>query len=231
MKKYYSLETNGSETDIYIFGDITSLEYFENDVSSYTLSKVLQTLEADKINVHDQCPHGECVRKALAIYNMLRNHKAKVKTICEALPAHSVGVSLWLVTSVYEQCRMLLYTQCMDNNIRKRSAAPQRSRRLMRFHSGALATMRYIYSRKKAPRNAGCGNLDFTRSMPLRWASPSIIGAEQYHKAQQQRKHALFLVKTKLSNYEHTLERKLRLQQQSRPRLWSLNPEPAQKQE
>jgi ATP-dependent Clp protease protease subunit len=82
MKKYYSLEANGSETDIYIFGDITSLEYFENDVSSFALSKILQTLEADKINVHINSYGGE-VAEGLAIYNMLRNHKEKVRTFCD----------------------------------------------------------------------------------------------------------------------------------------------------
>ena len=91
MKKYYSLETNGSETDIYIFGDITSLEYFENDVSSYTLSKVLQTLDADKINVHINSYGGE-VAEGLAIYNVLRNHKAKVRTICDGFACSIASV-------------------------------------------------------------------------------------------------------------------------------------------
>jgi ATP-dependent Clp protease protease subunit len=91
MKKYYSLEANGSETDIYIFGDITSLEYFENDVSSYTLSKVLQTLDADTINVHINSYGGE-VAEGLAIYNMLRNHKAKVRTFCDGFACSIASV-------------------------------------------------------------------------------------------------------------------------------------------
>lgn len=91
MKKYYSLETNGSETDIYIFGDITSWECFENDVSSYTLSKELQALESKRINVHINSYGGE-VAEGLAIYNMLRNHKAKVQTVCDGFACSIASV-------------------------------------------------------------------------------------------------------------------------------------------
>ena len=40
-KKYYSLAVNEekSEANIYIYGDITSWEWFDNDVSSYTLAR------------------------------------------------------------------------------------------------------------------------------------------------------------------------------------------------
>lgn len=91
MKKYYSLETNGHEVDIYIFGDITSWEYFENDVSSYTLSKELQALDADRINIHINSYGGE-VAEGLAIYNMLRNHKAKITTVCDGFACSIASV-------------------------------------------------------------------------------------------------------------------------------------------
>ena len=40
-KKYYSLAVNkdNKEASIYIYGDIVSWEWFESDVSSYTLAK------------------------------------------------------------------------------------------------------------------------------------------------------------------------------------------------
>jgi ATP-dependent Clp protease protease subunit len=44
LKKYYALETNGKEADIYIFGELTSWDWLESDVSSYTLSKELPRL-------------------------------------------------------------------------------------------------------------------------------------------------------------------------------------------
>ena len=91
--KYYALETNGKEADIYIFGDITSWEWFENDVSSYTLSKELQMLDPDieVINVHINSYGGE-VAEGLAIYNLLRNHKAKVRTIVDGFACSIASV-------------------------------------------------------------------------------------------------------------------------------------------
>lgn len=93
MKKYYALETNGNEADVYIFGNITSWEWFENDVSSFTLSKELQELgeEVDTINVHINSYGGE-VAEGLAIYNMLKNHKSKIKTYCDGFACSIASV-------------------------------------------------------------------------------------------------------------------------------------------
>lgn len=91
MKKYYALETNGKEADIYIFGELTSWEWLESDVSSYTLSKELQGLDADTINVHINSYGGE-VAEGLAIYNALRQHKAKVKTYCDGFACSAASV-------------------------------------------------------------------------------------------------------------------------------------------
>lgn len=92
-KKYYALETSGKEADIYIFGDITSWEWYENDVSSYTLSKELQELDKniETINVHINSYGGE-VKEGLAIYNLLRSHKAKVRTYCDGFACSIASV-------------------------------------------------------------------------------------------------------------------------------------------
>ena len=91
MNKYYALTTNGQTADIYIFGDITSWEWHESDVSSYTLSKELQGLDVDVINVHINSYGGE-VAEGLAIYNTLKNHKAKVNTICDGFACSIAAV-------------------------------------------------------------------------------------------------------------------------------------------
>ena len=91
MNKYYALTTNGRTADIYIFGDITSWDWLESDVSSYTLSKELQGLDVDVINVHINSYGGE-VAEGLAIYNMLKNHKAKVNTICDGFACSIAAV-------------------------------------------------------------------------------------------------------------------------------------------
>ena len=43
MKKYYQWQPK-TESNINIYGDITSWEWLESDVSSYTLSKELDSL-------------------------------------------------------------------------------------------------------------------------------------------------------------------------------------------
>lgn len=91
MNKYYALETNGREADIYIFGDITSWEWFDSDVSSHTLSKELQGLDVDVVNVHINSYGGE-VAEGLAIYNMLKNHKATVRTYCDGFACSIASV-------------------------------------------------------------------------------------------------------------------------------------------
>lgn len=92
MNKYYSLATNDSVADIYIFGDITSWEWLESDVSSYTLSKEISELkDVSQINVHINSYGGE-VAEGLAIYNSLKNHSAKVKTICDGFACSAASV-------------------------------------------------------------------------------------------------------------------------------------------
>ncbi len=91
--KYYALETKGKEVNIYIFGDIVSWEWFESDVSSYTLAKEIQELDPDieVINVHINSYGGE-VAEGLAIYSVLRKHKAKVRTFVDGFACSAASV-------------------------------------------------------------------------------------------------------------------------------------------
>lgn len=93
--KYYSLVTNGNEADINIFGDITSYDGWfssESDVSAYKLSKQLEELQdVSTINVHISSYGGE-VKEGLAIYNALKNHKAKIKTYCDGFACSIASV-------------------------------------------------------------------------------------------------------------------------------------------
>ena len=91
MKRYYSLAVQDSEADIYIYGDITSWPVLENDVSSYNLAQEIQGLETDAISVHINSYGGE-VAEGLAIYNALRRHKAKVRTLCDGFACSAASV-------------------------------------------------------------------------------------------------------------------------------------------
>lgn len=91
MKKYYAVQQQGSEADIYIYGDITSWPGMDSDVSAYRLGMVLDGLEADAINVYINSYGGE-VAEGMAIYNALRRHKAKVKTYCDGFACSAASV-------------------------------------------------------------------------------------------------------------------------------------------
>ena len=94
INKYYSLTINEKkEANINIYGDITSWEWFDSDVSSYTLSKELDSIPEDieTINVYINSYGGE-VAEGLAIYNSLKRHKAKVKTYCDGFACSIASV-------------------------------------------------------------------------------------------------------------------------------------------
>lgn len=91
-EKYYMLETNEDKTaDLYIFGDITSYDWYEGDVSANTLLKQLKELDVDYINVHINSYGGE-VSQGLAIYNTLKDSKMKVTTVCEGFACSAASV-------------------------------------------------------------------------------------------------------------------------------------------
>lgn len=91
-EKYYMLETNEDKTaDLYIFGDITSYDWYEGDVSANTLLKQLKELDVDSINVHINSYGGE-VSQGLAIYNTLKDSKMKVTTVCEGFACSAASV-------------------------------------------------------------------------------------------------------------------------------------------
>ncbi len=91
-KKYFQLTGNADRTaELYIYGDITSWPCQEGDVSSYTLSRVLQSVDADRIKVYINSCGGE-VSEATAIYNQLKNNRAKVTTVCDGFACSAASV-------------------------------------------------------------------------------------------------------------------------------------------
>lgn len=90
-KKYFSLASTERAAEIYIFGDITSWEWLESDVSSYTLARSIQGLDVDEITVHINSYGGE-VAEGLAIHNSLKNHPARVRTVCDGFACSAASV-------------------------------------------------------------------------------------------------------------------------------------------
>lgn len=96
MNRYYSLAVSGSEADIYIFGDIVEdwekeIWGLESDTSGLSLVNDVKDLDVDVINVHINS-YGGAVSEGLAIYNTLKNHKAKIRTYCDGFACSAASV-------------------------------------------------------------------------------------------------------------------------------------------
>ena len=79
MKRYYAIQQLDRVADIYIFGDIVPLKFFESDVSAAGIVGEIKDLAVDEIRVHIDS-YGGTVSEGWAIYNALRQHPARVVT-------------------------------------------------------------------------------------------------------------------------------------------------------
>lgn len=83
-KKYFAVEqlapSGGKrQADVYIFGDITPVEWLDGDVSANGVVGQIRGLDVDEIHVHIDS-YGGSVSEGWAIYNALREHPAKIVT-------------------------------------------------------------------------------------------------------------------------------------------------------
>lgn len=83
-KQYYSLQKSDNEANIVIYGNISSWSWNERNTSAYNLSKQLEDLDVDFINIYINSYGGE-VAEGLAIYNTLKDIKQQLE--------HTVTVS------------------------------------------------------------------------------------------------------------------------------------------
>lgn len=92
-RKYFSLEKNEQTATLNIYGDITSWAWEElGEVSAVNLSKQLEAMgDVNQIDVFINSYGGE-VAEGLAIYNALRRHKAKVRTVCDGFACSIASV-------------------------------------------------------------------------------------------------------------------------------------------
>ena len=91
-KKYYQLTQSDNSADLYIFGDICAWAWPEyGEASGVTIVNQLKALDVDTINVHINSYGGD-VAEGLAIYNVLREHKAVIVTICDGFACSAASV-------------------------------------------------------------------------------------------------------------------------------------------
>ncbi|MEA4876020.1 head maturation protease, ClpP-related [Anaerorhabdus sp.] len=91
MEKFYAFKQVGNDAELTIFGDITSLRWYESDVSSYDFKKELDEITADNLLVRINSYGGE-VGEGLAIYNLLKDYKGNVTTQVEGFACSIASV-------------------------------------------------------------------------------------------------------------------------------------------
>lgn len=81
-KPFYALQKFENSADIYIFGDICEFSWWEEDVTPTGIVKEIKDLDVSQINVHIDS-YGGAVSGGWAIYNALKQHKAKITTYAD----------------------------------------------------------------------------------------------------------------------------------------------------
>ena len=90
--KFFQLVNDGTAADLYIFGDICAWPWeSQGEQSGVSVVRQLKELDADEIRVHINSYGGD-VAEGLAIYNVLREHKAKITTICDGFACSAASV-------------------------------------------------------------------------------------------------------------------------------------------
>lgn len=86
--KYYAIqkEEAKNEAHIYIFGDIVTWAYFDDETSGFSLQQEIKDLDVDTIHVHIDS-YGGSVPEGWAIYNTLKQHKAQIVTHADGFVA------------------------------------------------------------------------------------------------------------------------------------------------
>lgn len=80
MNKYWNVKAQSDKTgELYLYGDITSSKYCDEDVTPKDIDNELKALgDIDTLNVYVNSGGGS-VYAGFAIYNMIKRHKAKTK--------------------------------------------------------------------------------------------------------------------------------------------------------
>lgn len=86
-KPYFDIQQFGEQADIYIFGTITSFQTDETETSAYSLVQQIKALQnAAELNVHIDS-YGGSVSEGWAIYNTLRDSKARITSYADGFVA------------------------------------------------------------------------------------------------------------------------------------------------
>ena len=100
--KFYSFDKiTEASVNLYIYGDIVSYEWDESDVSAFGFKQDLDAIgDVSEINVHINS-NGGSTFQGLAIYNLLKQHKAKINTYIDGIAASAASIIAMAGNKVY----------------------------------------------------------------------------------------------------------------------------------
>jgi ATP-dependent Clp protease protease subunit len=102
--KFWEIKLSAEDSktaDIFIYGDIVSSQWYEEDTTATSFKNDLDALgDVSTINLYINSPGGN-VFEGVAIYNMLKRHKAKVNVHVDALAASIASVIAMAGDTVY----------------------------------------------------------------------------------------------------------------------------------
>ena len=88
---YQLTNVNEDSAELFIYGDIASYKWYEDDVCAYDMAKELESLGGKNLKVRINSYGGE-VAQGLAIYNLLKTYEGEVTTLCDGFACSSASV-------------------------------------------------------------------------------------------------------------------------------------------
>ncbi len=100
--KYYSFSTiEDNKAKLFIYGDIVSYEWYDNDVSASGFKEDLEALgDISELDVHINS-YGGSTFEGLAIYNLLKQHKAKINVYIDGIAASAASIIAMAGDKIY----------------------------------------------------------------------------------------------------------------------------------
>src|SRR5699024_5997030 len=102
QNKFWEMKMSADDTaDIFIYGEISSYEWYESDTTASSFKKELDELgDVSTINLYVNSPGGS-VFEGITIHNMLKRHKAKVNAHVDALAASIASVIIMAADKIH----------------------------------------------------------------------------------------------------------------------------------
>lgn len=118
---------DNNKAELYIYGDIVDYAFWENDVDANTVRNQLKDLQVSEIDVHINSYGGD-VFTGIAIYNMLKNHSAKINVYIDACACSIASVIAMAGDKIYMPKNTLMmihncWTIAMGNSKELRKTA------------------------------------------------------------------------------------------------------------